>query len=310
MDLREFSKGGPGAFQYVPPRSFELAGQTFELQMDDGYDMVLSFDKKTLNWNYVNKEPSQPVTDDYDCMKADDTTYFISLMLHDKDFEHRESWIFVLDLEQHLVTHLRNPVGENPRWPLLINSHFVFGAIKQDGVEYKSYPRHGFTDDMIGNVVQWQYSPEMATVHAYYASDFYRITYPRDQARSKEAIEQAESMNAMVNSLPSSDEPAHYVRIKKGLYLVTVTEQNMEKLLGSAMGFRSDTLTFLDNYNTCYDIGRGFGTMTTKNPDTGEETNANINVLIGAYARIIDTTKDEFWTKFTGDPNPYLVPNN
>jgi hypothetical protein len=109
-------------------------------------------------------------------------------------------------------------------------------------------------------------------------------------------------MNQMLRSLPGSDEPAHYVKIKEGMYLVSVTEQNMEKLLGASVGFRSDTLCFLDNYNHMYDVGRGFGTMT--NPDG---TDSNIFVMIGAYGKIIDAEKDEFFKNLMEDKNPYLV---
>ncbi len=74
MDLRTISRF-EGSFQYVPPRCFELAGREFELLMDDGYDIVLNFvDNKTVKWNYVNKEPTEPQTDEYECRKGDDTT--------------------------------------------------------------------------------------------------------------------------------------------------------------------------------------------------------------------------------------------
>jgi hypothetical protein len=303
MDIREFSKNGGGVFQYVPPRCFELAGQKFELQMDDGYDIVLDFvDKKTLKWNYVNKEPSTPQTDAYECLKGDDTTYLISWNLAGCEMMHRINFTFVLDLEQMLVTHLVATVGKNVRYPYLVTTEFVFGAIAQEGVEYKSYPRHGFTSDIEGNIVQWQYSPDMATVHLYYCSHFDRISYPRTAAQSAEGAQASESLNAMVSALPSSDEPAHYVKIKEGIYLVSCTEQNMEKLMGAAMGFRSDTLCILDNYNHMYDVGRGFGTMTT--PDGAD---ADVFVMIGAYGKVIDPATDEFWQKMLTDKNPYLV---
>ncbi|MDR0445879.1 MAG: MoaF N-terminal domain-containing protein [Oscillospiraceae bacterium] len=303
MDLREFSKFGGGAFQYVPPKCFELKGQRFELLMDDGYDLVLNFtDDTTVEWNYINKEPSTPQKDEYECRKGDDTTYLVSWCLAGKEFMKRENYTFVIDLEQHLVTHLICKVGTNPRWPYLVSSEFVFGAIKQNGVEYKHYPRHGFSSDPVGNIIQWQYAPEMATVHLYYDRDWYRITYPRDNIQSQDAAAVNEQMNQMVNALPGSDEPAYYVKIKEGMYLVSCTEQNMEKLLGASVGFRSDTLCFLDNYNHMYDVGRGFGTMTA--PDG---TDSNVFVMIGAYGKIIDPEKDEFFKKMLTDKNPYLV---
>jgi hypothetical protein len=268
--------------------------------MDDGYDIILNFiDKTTVEWNYVNKEPSTPQTDEYECRKGDDTTYLVSWCLNGKALMERVNFTFVIDLEQQLVTFLIATVGKNPRWPYLVDSEFIFGAIKQEGVEYKHYPRHGFTSDMVGNIIQWQYAPEMATVHLYYDRDWYRITYPRDNIQSQDATAVNEQMNNMVGALPGSDEPAYYVKIKEGLYLVSCTEQNMEKLLGASVGFRSDTLCFLDNYNHCYDVGRGFGTMTA-----ADGTDSEIFVLIGAYGKVQEN-KD--YQDILDAANPYLV---
>ena len=48
MDLREYSKFANSTFRYCPPKCFELSGKSFELQMDDGYDMVISFAMASL----------------------------------------------------------------------------------------------------------------------------------------------------------------------------------------------------------------------------------------------------------------------
>lgn len=301
MDLRDFSKGAP-PFQYVPPRCFELAGQTFELLMDDGYDIVLNFvDKTTLQWNYKNREPSSPQTDTYECRKGDDTTYLVTWDLAGRELLKRENFTFVIDLEQMLVTQLIAKIGTNPRWPYLVTTEFVFGAIAQEGVEFKSYPRHGFTDDMVGNIIQWQYAPEMSTVHAYYSAHWYRITYPRDDIKSVEARKVNNSFNQILASLPSSDEPCDYVKIKDGMYLVSCTERNMEKLLGASIGYRSDTLCFLDNYKGCFDVGRGFGTMTSP-----EGEDSPVFVMIGAYAKHVDPASHDDYKTILTDPNPYL----
>ena len=101
----------------------------------------------------------------------------------------------------------------------------------------------------------------------------------------------------MMGSLPGSDEPADYVKIKEGMYIVSATEQNMEKILGAKMGFRSDTLLFLDNWNRMYSVGRGYGTMTREGSPDGE-----IFCMIGKYA-----SKPEIEEHMFTDPNPYQV---
>lgn len=313
MDLRKFRpQGGADITQYCPPPCFELAGQKFELQMDNGYDVLLNFiDGKTLEWSWVGTPPTsepwmkhgiQPKSETYECLKADDTTYFISYVC--AGIEPRVNHVWVIDKENMLVTRIFSAVGKNPRWPLLITPEFDFGAIKRDGVEFKSYPRHGFSGDTVGNVIQWQYGSELSTVHAYYDAFFYRITYPRDTS-TQAGAQMSEAMNQMVSKLPSSDEPVQIAKIKEGMYLTSLTEQNMEKVLGSAMGFRSDTLCFLQNFKKVIEVGRGFGTMTRLEGD--KEIESPIHIMIGTYGKIIDQSKDEFWAKFTTDPNPYLA---
>jgi hypothetical protein len=155
-------------------------------------------------------------------------------------------------------------------------------------VEYRVYPRHGFTDDLIGNVVQWNYGA-METVHIYYCTNFYRITYPPEKAS-------AQVFNETLAKLPSSDEPTAYIKIKEGMYLFSLTESNAEKLVGDAFGFRSNTMCMLQNYKRVYQVGRTFGTSTKGGVDTP------LHLMFGAYGRLRDID-----SKFLTDPNPYLV---
>jgi hypothetical protein len=79
MDMRKFTEGRAGIDQYCPPFCFELAGQSFFFEMDDGYDYELKIiDEKTLEWNFVGKEPAKA---EYLCLKGDDTTYLLSFEL-------------------------------------------------------------------------------------------------------------------------------------------------------------------------------------------------------------------------------------
>jgi len=299
MNLAE--KFGPAASalsisQYCPPRCFELGGQRLELVMDTGEDTgdaVLNFiDGEYVEWSI--KGGTELKREKYECRKADDWTYLVSFCIEGK--KPRENHTWVIDKEQMLVTFLRCSLGENPYWPLLIESHFTFGYIREEGKEHTDLRRHGFTDDVTGTAVKWTYGHELATVHVYHHPNWYRITYPKDRAVSQEAQQQNTMFNDILKALPGSDEPAYYVKIKEGMYLVSITEQNMEKILGDKVGFRSDTLCFLDNYKRLYSVGRGFGTSTMG----GKE--ADIFVMIGKYGAP-EQVDDHFFT----DPIPYLV---
>ena len=281
--------------QYCPPKCFELAGQKFDFVMDSGEetgDYSVEFvDEKSLKWSIQNGKRSGEGK--YECRKGDDWTYLVTYCVYEP---FRENQTIVIDKEQGLVTFLRCPLGENPYFPYLIESHFSFGYIKIEGEEHTDRRRHGFTDDVAGTGVKWTYGHELATVHVYYSTNWYRITYPKDKIKSDEQKQMNENLNSGMAALPGSDEPAFYVKIKEGMYFVSVTEQNMEKILGAKMGFRSDTLCFLDNWNRMYSVGRGYGTSTMG------EKEAEIFVMIGKYG-----APEEVDEHFFTDPNPYLV---
>ncbi|MDR0935866.1 MAG: MoaF N-terminal domain-containing protein [Oscillospiraceae bacterium] len=302
--------------QYCPPLCFELAGKRFDLKVDYGEDTgdaVLHFlDNSKVEWSI--KSSGKAKVDEYKCLKGDDYTYLVTWCVKEPgvpaDEPSNENHTWIIDLEQGLVTFLRCTKGENPYWKYLIESHFSFGAIREEGKEIGA-KRHGFSDDVIGTCVQWQYGSELATVHVYYSTNWYRITYPRDQVKSDAGAAQNDQLNALLKDLPGSDEPAFYIKIKEGMYLVSLTEQNMERYVGDKVGFRSDTLCFLDNYKRMYDVGRGFGTSTFSNPfgaPGGEAApqepakDGEIFVMIGAYGKPGDVD-EHFFT----DPNPYVV---
>ena len=283
--------------QYTPPMSYELAGKEFQLVMDDGYDMFLRFTDGThLIWGYAGQEGQAA---EYLCAKGDETTYLLSFEVAGApSITQRENYAFVLDLENSLVTRVYSKIGENPRYPYLITPKYEFGAIpKADGsLEFR---RHGFTSDLIGTVVQWVYGTQMTTVHCYYCADYYRITYPRDPEHEAAQQRKLADLNDMVHMLPSSDEPVRYIKIKENMYLFSLAEANMEKLVGSAgkTEFRSNTMAFLQNYRRMYLVGRAFGTSTF--PEGDKPT----HIMYGAYGRFVDDIPQDF----IDAPNPYVV---
>ena len=298
MDLYQFCKYGPGAImQFVPPPCLELAGKRLVLEMDDGDDFILDFkNEDTVEWSWKTQPPKP---EKYQCLKADDYTYLVSYEL--EGVNPRVNHTFVIDKENMLVTRIISSIGRNKRWPYLMTTEIEFGAIWQENTEYKSYPRHAHTTDMLGNVVEWAYGSEMSTTHVYHDTSFYRLTYARSRSASLEEAREAYAFNNMAYNLPSADEPTDYIKIKEGMYLVSLTEKNCEKLLGPMVGFRSNTLCFLQNYKGGgYVVGRGFGTSTIDGRDV--ET----NIMIGAYGYFIGPADEEL-KGMLASPNPYVV---
>ena len=298
MDVRQFSKFSGGSIdQYSPPKNFELVGQKLTLEMDDGFETVLNFTgKNTLEWSVAGGAAT--TEESYECLKGDPTTYLVTYELGGVD--PRACHTYVIDMENMLVTRIIAEIGNNPQYPYLISTAFEFGAIKQEGVETPVYPRHGRSSDLDGNIMEWTYGPTLTTVHVYYCSNFYRITYPTSKLKEMEGETFNDAMTEILKGLPSSDEPAVYIKIKEGLYLTSITEINSEKLIGEKMGFRSDTLCFLQNYKRFYAVGRGFGTSTLG------EFEGPIFVTLGAYGRFVEPTEERF-KKMLTDPNPFLT---
>jgi hypothetical protein len=291
MDLRELNQTVVGDIaQYTPPSNYELAGRAFRFAMDDGTGYELSFiNDDELSWN---SSGAAPVTSKYLCCKADETTYLVSYELGETP---RANHTWVIDLENWLVTRIAAKVGENPVYPYLITPRYDFGAIEREGAELRTYPRHSFTTELIGNIIQWTYGGDMATVHVYYHSDWYRITYPPDKKGSM-------MFNEAMAKIPSSDEPARFIKIKDGIYLVSITEQNMEKLIGAAMHVRSNTMCFIQNYKRVYQVGRAFGTATW------DEGDSPLHMLFAAYGRLLEPSEqEEYIQKLLTEHNPYTV---
>lgn len=285
--LKDNPRGNYGLDQFRPPLCFELTGKQFVFVMDDGVDYILRIlDENNLEWNPEGKEPKR---EDYECLKADDTTYLLFFEI--AGAERRTGHTFVIDLENMLVTRIIAVNGENPKFPYLNNSYIEFGAIlKPDGS--LTFQRHSYTDDMVGTCMQWCYGC-FSTVHVYYCTNFYRITYPRDGSQDPAL---SEGMDSLVRQLPSSDEPASYIKIKENMYLLNITERNMERLLGPKGLFRCDTMCFLQNYDRLYLVGRAFGNLTQDGEDS------EIRMAFGAYGKFTEAPEG-----FFTDPNPYIV---
>ena len=281
--------------QYCPPKCFELAGKDFQFVLDTGEvtgELVLHFaDHEKLTWSFRGSEPKEET---YECRKADDWTYLLTYNIAGK--LPKENQTLVIDLEQELATYFRCVMGENAYYPYIIETHFGFGYIKIEGKEHTDLRRHNFTNDVTGTCVRWVYGHNMSTIHVYYDPHWYRIGYPKNKVDTQDIPDATKKIRELMKEMPSSDEQAYYIKIKEAMYLVSVTEQNLEKLLAERFGFRSDTLCFLDNWDRMYSVGRAFGTRTIDGKDS------DLFLMIGKYA-VPEEVEDRFFT----DPNPYLT---
>jgi len=254
LNFKDYPRGKYSINQFTQPHAGELAGQKFHFFMDDGYDMCLNFTgKRSLEWNLDGASPLQA---EYACLKGDDTTYLVDF--HIPEFENtmrQENHLYVIDLEQRLVTRGIFKMGLNPKYPYIISSDFVFGAIDTEDAELP-IKRHGFTTEMIGTRAEWHWSINTVTRHAYYMTSFYRFAYP-----GEELILDRDSGYSFPD-LPNQDEKASYIKIKKNIYLFSLIEEMGERMYRDRNPpYRSDNLVFLQNYDRMYHVGRAFGNV-------------------------------------------------
>lgn len=278
--------------QFVQPQNSELAGEKFYFVMDDGYDYELAFSgKETVEWNYAGETPKSAT---YQCHKADDETYLLDFELDEFAGKHeRVNHFFIIDLAQRLVTMAICKVGENPRFPYLVSSKYIFGAIKTDGCRLP-LKRHCFTADLVGTRIEWHWNTTMITQHSYYTWGFYRITTPAMQLTGFDRT-------TIFGALPASDEIAQYIKIKDNMYLFSLVEEIMERAFHDKNPpFRSNDMKFLINFDRMYMVGRTFGNVKEGGREGSSTNTLNCHIRFAAFANPVT-----FPASFLEAENPY-----
>jgi hypothetical protein len=260
-----------GMSQYRPPLCFELVGKKFELVLDNGYDYELSFtDRKNLSYGLIDGEKKVYA---YDCLKAEDDTYFVNMEMVGET--PRTGLSFILDMEQSLVTVEYVRVGTNPKLPKLPETEIIFGAIRREDGTIPTI-RHGYTTDMIGTAIHWRYGT-LQVVHVYSSERYYRLTIPKEEIERRRAMApEGERMEDFFNKERVYEEPSDYIKIKDGIYVFSMTESMMCRERG-----QGNNLLFLMNLNRMYDVGRSFGHNGEGQPE---------NYTYGAYGEYYDAS--------------------
>lgn len=240
--------------QYRLPDTAELTGETLEIWLDGRDPFVLWFlDDENLQWARVG-EPFR--LEKYEATKADDTTYMIKFMLSGK--RPANCVTVVWDKLTNLVTCVLASVGEDPHRPKLVTSKVYFGAVKKNGVPL-STDRHGFTKELIGRRVIWRYNQTDEVCHCYCGENYFRLGQSEKvlaEGAPEHEIRHYEYLTGRVTVYPYYEEPAYYIKIKDGMYLYSVVEDNINRLLPDAGG--GQMLMILNTAGPRY-IGRSFG---------------------------------------------------
>ncbi len=265
----------PGTFEgmsrYRPPLCFELEGRTFDLVMDDGYDCVLSFKDRSVLEFGVSGESREYF---YDCLKADENTYFVNFEMEGQ--EQRTGMSLILDMEQSLVTACRCTIGSNPKWPRMPRPEFIFGGIRKEDGTVPSI-RHGYTNEMVGRAISWEYGT-LNAVHVYSSERYYRLTVTEEMLeRVKRDNPDEYGFLSTRNQETIDEEPVSMIKVKEGIFIFGANEEMLFRTRGTG-----NNLLFLMNLNRMYDVGRSFGYNAEGNPE---------NYTFGAFGKYYDASE-------------------
>jgi hypothetical protein len=154
---------GPQMAGNALPTTAWLAGKTFTLRYDDGPVMSYRVDNaETLHWKaegggdwiqarYQAWEPAPGVIN------------FGHLIEGAPD---HDGHMIVADFDKGMVTcfhgHLNTPFFANEA-----GVKVRFGVIEMEGLTPPTYDRHGFTDELLGRALTWNYAPGLTSMHLY-----------------------------------------------------------------------------------------------------------------------------------------------
>ncbi|MBQ6383387.1 MAG: MoaF N-terminal domain-containing protein [Clostridia bacterium] len=268
LGLRPVRPEFEGLSQYREPFNYELAGTLQRLVLDDGRRFAAEFlDGHTLRWTELGQSGT---VEHYDCAKGGEDVYFVNFEFAGR--KPRTNITLVLDTGDRLVTMVETVVGYHPKFPYMVDSQFTFGALEVPG-----YPlperRHKYTADLLGKRIHWHYGPDMEIIHVYYATDYIRVTMPE---KTGWGDRDRKSWDELVEREPY-DEPAHYIKIKPGLYLVSCQEKNM-----ACRGWTGNSLLFLIDTRRVHDVGRSFGHAGSETGKIHPE-----NYIFGAFGEFV-----------------------
>ncbi len=231
----------PGLSQFKIPFCYELAGKRFRLVMDNGKEFALCFlDEKSLQWS---ENGAQPRTDEYQCLKGDDTTYLVNIRPPEDNGRFAYNWI--LDTQQRLVTLDIMEWNYEKGLDRLVRNTPFFGAIDVPGAPLPAI-RHHLSTRMVGGHIFWHYNPGHVLQHIYHSprairastgdgltpveTQRNRMKYllespnPEDRAEAERSIE---AFRQRERYYPLFEEPCFHIWIKDNLNLFCFVEEIM-----------------------------------------------------------------------------------
>jgi hypothetical protein len=203
-----------GGYRTEPVTLF--AGKKLSVRMDSGPSIDYEFvDGKSLKWRYAGEESWRDAW--YEMYEPDDQLYFFAHLL-DAEFP-RSCAMVALDMKNGLSTLIKGTTG-TPFRNNETHPTYYFGVFKTEGGPTPpTYVRHGWTDELVGEAVTWNYqrgNPGLTSMHFYATPSTYSwIIFQPDGS----------------GGLQWSS-PGWYSKVRDGVYIMAWVEEACNGTLG------------------------------------------------------------------------------
>ena len=208
---------------YTPPDTDALVGQTLRFRGEEkNYDFRIT----ALHELWFKEEGEEEKRCYVNVKTLDDEVYFVNFLV--PGYATSRQITLIPDTVTGCATVVDAHVGtENSN--IDVDRDFYFGRLEGD---YKGGELHGFTLDLLGKSIIWEYSPKIIKIKHIYNCDIY-YTYK----------------NLTDAGTWMATNPADYVKIRDGLYLFSFVEERQ-------VGIQA---VFLIDLARMHDIGCFYG---------------------------------------------------
>ncbi len=224
--------GAVGMGGYKTEQVTHFAGRKLSVHMDSGPAIDYEFvDGKQLKWRYQGDDRWREAW--YEMYEPDEQLYFFAHLL-DAEFP-RSCAMVAFDMKNGLATLVKGTTGTSFR-NNETHPTYYFGVFQTDGGPTPpTYLRHGWTDEMVGHCVTWNYqrgNPGLTSMHFYATPNTYSwIIFQPDGS----------------GGLQWSS-PGWYSKVRDGVYIMAWVEEACNGTLG----------VILFNQHLMHDAGFGF----------------------------------------------------
>lgn len=193
-----------------------FVGRHLTVRMDNGPAIDYDFaDPKQLKWRYAGDARWREAR--YEMYEPDDELYFFAHLL-DAEFP-RSCAMVAIDMKNGLATLVKGTTG-TPYRNNETHPTYYFGVFHMEGGPMPpTYLRHGWTDEMVGKAVTWNYqrgNPGLTSMHLYAAPHTYSwIIFQPDGS----------------GGLQWSS-PGWYSKLRDGVYIMAWVEEACNGTLG------------------------------------------------------------------------------